>query len=127
MPNTNKTNSRLRVFGRAVKLKNGGEWIKYSLTTDGRKFYDLKFTRKCRNIPDLKGYVFLNGVEFSVQVKAGEKNEAGYQLNDIIWVNSIESYEEDIKSNEDYKKRRQEEENKIKSSIILAEDEDLSF
>ena len=76
----------LKVFGKEFTTKEGKKFIRYSYTNDGKVFYDVKFTRTCPYVPNLKYYVNIELELDDISIQKGNKKE---HKNPIMWIRNF--------------------------------------
>lgn len=101
----------IRVYGREVQLKDGGSFVKFSYTKDGKTFYDVKFNKGCDQMPTSRGYWLITVLSEDVNVQR-VKHEKGVRTNDILWIKQVQ----DLKKDKVYEEVK----NSIKQSEVNA-------
>lgn len=111
----------MRVFAKARKNSKGKEFLTYSFTKDGKKFYDVRFRQSIdtHNIPHNVGYWLLTIPKGQANIKKATPDENGKLWNDIIWVKECVKCVED----EEYEKKREQERNQEVDDLL----DDLPF
>ena len=107
----------LNIYGKKIETQKG-KWIKFSYTKDGQKFYDVKFLN---DSPKLNGYIKVVAKTSDVSIKKnnGRLNEKGYTMNDVIFIKSIVSIEQDYDKMEEMNKRHNQEIEDLENVDIL--------
>lgn len=95
----------IRIFGREQTTQEGTSYIRYSYTTDGKTFYDIRFTKSCDKAPNGTGYYLITLDTDNVKPYKNKK-EGGNEVLKIFSVIDIEKDKkyEDLKKNERIKK-----------------------
>ena len=89
----------ITVFVRERETKNGVKFLTYSYRNSDGEFFNVKFTKKASNVPDIKGYVKIKFNYEDSNIKFDEENRG------TIYINNVIEFEEDVAAKEEAKKR----------------------
>ena len=89
----------ITIFVRERETKNGVKFNAYTYRNSEGEFFNVKFTKNTKNVPDIKGYVKIKFNYEDSNIKFDADNRGTIYINDVI------EFERDEVATEEAKQR----------------------